>query len=243
MLSNRAAAVFDRCFRYAQLAWPGACVLCGAGVAARQGSRPRFCTPCEASLPRLPERRCEVCALPLASGKICGACLADAPEYDAVASSCGYAFPVDALIQRYKYGGDLTLAPALSALLIDAAAPRVDLIVAMPLSRARLRSRGFNQAQELARHVARRLRIPLAADAVRKIADTPPQATLPWKARARNVRGAFVCDADLTGKHVAVVDDVMTTGATLNELARNLKAAGAAKVTGWIVARTLREDP
>jgi predicted amidophosphoribosyltransferase len=69
--------------------------------------------------------------------------------------------------------------------------------------------------------------------------DTPPQAALPWKERAKNVRRAFVCDADLTGQRIAVVDDVLTTGATLNELARCLKKAGAASVTGWVVARTL----
>jgi predicted amidophosphoribosyltransferase len=83
------------------------------------------------------------------------------------------------------------------------------------------------------------MRVPLLAGACRKVRDTPPQAQLPWKARAANVRGAFVCDADLAGMSVAVVDDVMTTGATLDELARNLKRAGATRVSGWVVARTL----
>jgi predicted amidophosphoribosyltransferase len=109
----------------------------------------------------------------------------------------------------------------------------------MPLSDARLRERGFNQSQEIARHIAKRCGIALIADACRKTRETPPQAALPWKARAKNVRNAFVCDADFTGRHVGVVDDVMTTGATLNELAKKFKQRGAARVTGIIVARTL----
>jgi ComF family protein len=112
-------------------------------------------------------------------------------------------------------------------------------LVPMPLADGRLRERGFNQSQEIARHLARLSGIPLLPHACRRVRNTLPQATLPWKERAKNIRGAFVCDADFNGRHVAIVDDVMTTGATLNELARNLKKAGAARVTGLIAARTL----
>jgi len=143
------------------------------------------------------------------------------------------------LIQSYKYGGDLTLAPILAAMIEPVRDGCVDVLVATPLSPARLRERGFNQAHELARHLARRCRVPVLPNAVRRVTDTAPQAALPRKERAQNVRGAFVCDADLTGLHVGVVDDVMTTGATLNELAKNLKYAGAARVSGCVVARTL----
>jgi ComF family protein len=116
-----------------------------------------------------------------------------------------------------------------------------DLVVAMPLTPQRLRSRGFNQALELARAVSRRTGVLLAAHACRRVRDSTPQAALPWKERAKNIRGAFVCDLDLSGKRVAVVDDVMTTGATLNEIARNLRRAGASEVEGWIVARTIAQ--
>ena len=171
---------------------------------------------------------------------MCGECLDRAPYYDSVTVPFAYAFPVDALIKAYKYSGNLHLAPVLANLLAPEIADMPDMVVAMPLSDARQRERGFNQAHELARHLAARIAVPLLARACRKVTNTPPQASLPWAERTRNVRGAFVCDVTLTGRNVAVVDDVMTTGATLNELARNLKRAGAARVTGWIVARTLR---
>ena len=227
--------IIDQCSRLAQQAVPWSCLLCGAATV-----HARICVPCDATLPRLPHARCTRCALPLTSGTVCGACLDHPPEYDSVAASYAYAFPVDALIHAFKYGGTLSIAPVLAATIGSASATAVDALIPMPLAAGRLRERGFNQAQELARLAGRRLGLPVFAHACRKVADTAPQAALPWKERARNVRGAFVCDADLTGFRVAVVDDVMTTGATLNELARNLKRAGAAQVSGWVVARTLK---
>jgi ComF family protein len=152
-----------------------------------------------------------------------------------------YGFPVDALVQQYKYGPDLGLAPVLGGLLGAVHCGEVDAVVAMPLGAARLRLRGFNQAQELARVASRMRDVPLLARACRKVAETPPQASLPWKERAANVRGSFVCDVDLTGRRVVIVDDVMTTGATMNELARVVKRAGARSVRAWVLARTLPE--
>jgi ComF family protein len=152
-----------------------------------------------------------------------------------------YAFPVDALIHALKYGGNLSIAPLLAEALAEASLPPVDALIPMPLAAGRLRERGFNQAHELARVAGRKLKIPVLGRACRKVAETVPQATLPWKERARNVRATFVCDEDLSDMRVAIVDDVMTSGATLNELARNLKRAGAAHVSGWVVARTLRD--
>lgn len=233
-LSNWKAAAFDCCL---SLVLPTHCVLCGAGT-----RDARFCAPCFAMLPRMPEARCRICAVALASGSVCGECLRNRPAYDSVRAIYAYEFPVDALIHAYKYGGDLPLATVLAAELAATSAPRIDALVAMPLSAARLRSRGYNQAQELARIVGRKLGLPVLAHACRKVRDTPPQASLEWAARARNVRGAFACDVDLSGCRVGVVDDVMTTGATLGELARVLKRAGAAEVRGLVVARTLRTN-
>jgi ComF family protein len=178
--------------------------------------------------------------MPLTSGEICGACLERPPAFDRVSASYAYAFPLDALIQAYKYGRDLSLAPLLASHLPRQAGRTVDALIPMPLGAARLRERGFNQAHELAKRLGRVLGLPVLALACRKVADTPPQAGLRWSERARNVRGAFVCDADLSGLRVAVVDDVLTTGATLNEIAKNIKRAGALEVQGWVLARTLR---
>jgi ComF family protein len=226
----------DRCFTRVRRVLPANCVLCGAAAQPR-----RVCRACDDSLPRLPALQCGRCALPLQSGEICGQCLRAPPLYDGVTTPFAYRFPVDALIQKYKYGPDLTLTPILGGLLGATSCGEVDAVIAMPLGAARLRSRGFNQAQELARVAARMAGVPLLARACRKIAETPPQASLPWKERAANVRGSFVCDIDLAGKRVAIVDDVLTTGATVNELARVLKRAGARSVHVWALARTLPE--
>ena len=213
---------------------PQSCLLCESDDA-----NGLLCEPCRADLPWLQRTGCRVCALPLASGSVCGACLARPPRFDAVEAAFAYRFPVDALILAFKYGGRLALARGLGELLARVATRDVDAIVPMPLARARLAERGFNQALELARVVATLTGVPLLRDACRKVADTPPQAALPWRERVKNVRRAFVCDTDLEGRRIAVVDDVLTTGATLNELARVLRKAGAAEVRGWVVARTL----
>ena len=113
------------------------------------------------------------------------------------------------------------------------------LVRAWMLARARLAERGFNQCVEIARYIAADFGLRLSTDVCRRTRDASPQATLPWKLRTSNVRNSFACDQDLQGKSVAVIDDVRTTGASLNELARTLKLRGAQTVTGWIVARTL----
>jgi ComF family protein len=213
---------------------PYACVLCGA-----ESGHAQICAPCDAELPRLAQRRCAVCALPLASGAVCGACLDSPPRYTRVIAAFSYRFPLDALIQAYKYGGRLAHARILGAALAAVVDADADVIVAMPLAPGRLAERGFNQALEIARFIAGVTGIRLLPHACRKVIETAPQAALPWKERAKNVRRAFVCDADLRGQRVAVVDDVMTTGATLNELAKVLRKAGATEVAGWVVARTL----
>jgi ComF family protein len=213
------------------------CLLCAGSSAGKL-----VCTPCEADLPRLKSARnvlCDTCALPVTAGARCGACLAHPPAYDHVCAPFEYAFPADALVMALKYRGMLAIAPLLGKAVAACLDVRPDAIVPMPLADERLRERGFNQGQEIARHVAGITGIPLLPRACRRVRNTPPQAVLPWKERAKNIRKAFVCDEDFSGKHVAVVDDVMTTGATLNELARNLKAAGAARVTGLIATRTL----
>jgi ComF family protein len=202
----------------------------------------QLCGDCNRELPRLPAGRCASCALPIPDGDICGNCLYRPPRFDDVTAVFAYGFPVDALIHAFKYGGNLAVATVFGDALGNAVSTHADAIIPMPLSPQRLRERGFNQALEIARAVSRITGIPVMRDACRKVVETPPQATLPWKERAKNMRGAFVCDADLRGKKIAVIDDVMTSGATLNELAKNLRLAGAVHISGWVVARTLKQD-
>jgi ComF family protein len=214
------------------------CLLCAA-VAERY-----LCLGCRDSLPYLPSQQCLVCALPLPRPGLCGACLADPPAFDQILAAANYAFPLDALIHSLKYQANLALAPMLAELLkarLDLAAPleRPDFIVPMPLHPVRLRERGFNQALEISRCVSKISGIPTLPTVCSRIKDTSSQTGLPWKEREKNIRNAFVCERDVAGKHVAILDDVMTTGATLNELAKILRKCGAARVSGWVVARTL----
>jgi len=141
-------------------------------------------------------------------------------------------------VQALKFHGRL----ALSTFFARALASRttqVDVIIPMPLHASRLSERGFNQAAEIARQFPAGIRAKVVLRGAARIRPTRPQAELPLVERTRNVRGAFACDIDLTGARVAVVDDVMTTGATLDELAGALKRAGAVRVENWVVARTL----
>lgn len=214
---------------------PQDCSVCG------QGSGDRLvCAACEADLPHLAGPLCTVCALPSPGGTHCGACQSRPPHFDATTAAFRYAFPIEHVVQRLKYRHRLPLADWLAgALAARIGNPDVDCIVPLPLSAPRMRERGFNQAQELARPLARKFGLPLASDACIRVLDNAPQASLPWKARQANIRHAFECRLDLSGKTIAVVDDVMTTGATLNEFARVLKQHGAARVQNWVIARTL----
>ena len=150
-----------------------------------------------------------------------------------------YEFPCDRLVQALKYRAWLTLAPFFAYSFASRALPTIDLIVPMPLHPNRLAQRGFNQAVEMARALAKRSRLLHAPRGAGRVKNTTAQTGLPYEERARNVRGAFACDLDLSGKRIAVVDDVMTTGASLNELARVLKRAGAARVENLVVARSV----
>ena len=234
LVSNWNREFLNNCRNLGQRALPQQCLLCAAPARAQP-----VCDACYASLPWLTDVRCPQCALPTSDADICGACLSHPPRYDRVSAAFAYVWPLAPLIHRYKYAGNLALATLLAQALSARLAGDADLIIPMPLAPQRLRSRGFNQALEIARVVSRMTGVPLAANACRRVRDTAPQVSLPWQERAHNIRNAFACDADLSGLRVAVIDDVMTTGATLNELARNLRQAGALEIQGWMVARTL----
>ena len=248
MLSINFAKAFDsaawRAVRDgARAALPQRCALCVADAGSAL-----LCDACATALPTLGPA-CPVCALPAASRSPCGACLAHAPPFTATIAAFTYAFPVDRLLRELKYGSRLALADwagsALGAAVeraLDARRlqERPDCVVALPLGRDRQRERGFNQAQEIAVRVAGRLGLPMTR-ALTRTAETAPQSKLSWSERAANIRGAFAASPQIRGLHPAVVDDVMTTGATLAEAARTLLRGGAQRVECWVVARTLRE--
>lgn len=221
--------VLDACY-------PPTCQVCG-GAGARGID---LCLPCREELPWLGPC-CNRCALPLPVAGVCGQCQCHPPPFDAVLAPLRYQPPVDWLLQGLKFHGRLSAARLLGHLLGEALAARgtglPDLIVPVPLHPARLAERGYNQALELARPLARQLGLPLAAGLCRRTRATDTQSLLPAAARRRNVRGAFTLTGPLPGSHVAIVDDVVTTGATVAELATTLRRAGATRVEVWAVAR------
>ncbi len=169
----------------------------------------------------------------------CGRCLATPPAYDRVHASCRYDYPIAALIQEFKFSGRLQHARPLSALLKERCTLTADLVVPMPLSPARMRMRGFNQALLLAQPLARATGSIVDASLCVRQLETSPQSQLPWNARKRNIRGAFTVTRNIPSQRIIVVDDVLTTGSTMNELARVLKRAGASEVIGCVIARTV----
>lgn len=219
--------------KLASILFGGRCFLC------RGAAQGVLCADCEAELPWLPAAVCPRCALASPSGALCGRCIAQPPHYDATVAALWYRFPADTLVQALKFRGELALAGPLADFLKKGIQQGADRVVPVPLSAARLRERGYNQAAEIARRLGKgRLELGLCE----RTRDARPQVELPFDERQRNVRGAFRVRGGLAGATVAVVDDVMTTGATLDELARTLKAAGAARVVNWVVARTPPHD-
>lgn len=220
-----------------ELLLPPECHLCGVSIPTGM-----LCTACVGELPAHPGNGCPVCALPTGQGGVCGRCQRHPPAFDRSVTPYLYDFPLSHLIHGLKYGHRLQfgrfLAERVLAAVAVQGAERPDLIVPMPLHPDRLRERGFNQAAEIARPLARHAGCRMDPGILVRDVATPPQVGLPWRARAANVRGAFRCTADLDGLRVAVVDDVMTTGATLHEAARTLKSRGAVWVENWVVART-----
>jgi ComF family protein len=185
-----------------------------------------------------------LCAAPLPVAGICGHCLRRPPPQDAAHAAFRYAAPLDRLVQGLKFGRRLGIARLTGALLAQAATqhhwPRPEVLIPVPLHDARLRQRGYDQAQVLAREVGRRLAIPVDWRCCRRVRATAPQSGLDRAARRRNVRGAFAVTKPPSVDHVAVLDDVMTTGATVGALVTALKRAGVARVDVWTLCRAAR---
>lgn len=217
---------------------PRHCVLCGLF-----SGRENLCPPCAAELPHNPSA-CALCGLPLPAqpGRICGACLKKPPPWDGAVAGLKYQFPVDQLVCRFKYNHNLACGQALGRVLLQAihnqCEPLPQAIVPVPLHRSRLFIRTFNQAHMLAHQLSRPLKIPVHHALLTRTRRTRAQSGLDSSQRRKNVRGAFDCQRHGL-KHVAIVDDVMTTGRTLEECTRQLKRAGAETVTTWVAARAI----
>lgn len=223
---------------------PPACLLCGQRLPPGTGAGD-FCPACCRAIPGLPPARCPVCAVgfptPLPSLHHCESCLRQPPPFAAVHAVGPYAGTLREAVQRFNYRSQLPLERPLGALLAAAVTKaggrRPDLVVPVPLHPARLRERGYNQSLQLARQLGRRLGVPADAGLLRRVRDTTAQQGLDAATRKLNLRGAFAAGDRLTGRHLLLVDDVMTTGATARECAGVLRAAGAASVEVAVVGR------
>ncbi|AWV05988.1 competence protein ComF [Lysobacter maris] len=229
-------------------AWPASCLVCGSDGGPSAQASGGLAGLCPACAPALPWNRhaCRHCALPLpasAAGTVCGRCLRRPPPLDACHAAFVYRFPLDRLLPRAKFHDDLAAGRGLGEWMAAAFAPvlacgRPDALVPVPLHRERLRRRGYDQALELARPLAAGLGLPLDDGLLRRVRATGPQSRLDAAGRRRNLRAAFAVDAARAcPRHVVLVDDVMTTGATLHAAARALRRAGVARVDAWVCAR------
>jgi ComF family protein len=198
-----------------------------------------LCAACAAALP-WNDAACARCALPLpVAAEACGACLQRPPPLQAAHAAFRYAAPVDRLLPRFKFHRDLAAGRLLAEAMARrfAALPRPDALLAVPLHPSRLRRRGYDQALELGRPLAAALELPLLTGALVRARATRPQSELDAAGRRRNLRGAFTVARQPLPAHVVLVDDVMTTGATLHAAATALRRAGVARVEAWVCAR------
>jgi ComF family protein len=204
-----------------------------------------LCEPCDAELPRNRDA-CVQCAIALPpgtpAGARCGRCLGRPPRFDHAVVPFRYAYPLDHLVKEFKYHGRLAYARVLGTLLAEhvrtQAVPLPELLVPVPLHPARYRERGFNQSEEIARHVAAELGVALDSRLCRRARATADQTRLAARERRQNLRGAFALELAPRARHIAILDDVLTTGSTANELARTLLRGGVKQVSVWAVARS-----
>ena len=235
---------------------PSSCAVCGLRASKV------LCEPCRQQFFDIAEVRCGCCALPLVAAATnetadatptCGACLANPPAFDATFAVADYQAPIDQLVLSLKFGGRLALATLFADLMRDtllstgvlyaAQAQLPTRLIPVPLSANRLQHRGFNQSLEIARVLGRHFGVPVLPTSMERVRETRSQAELPLADRRQNVRHAFIvrsgAESHILGQHVGVVDDVMTTGETLQEIALTLKRFGATRVTNFVFARTL----
>jgi ComF family protein len=227
-------------------AWllPTTCILCHYPAMNSQD----LCLRCKDELPMLPQS-CPGCAKILAQDTpaevYCGTCLKDTRPFDKLFALFAYEPPITKLLMELKFHEKLINARVLGELMSVAIKDSYrnaflpEIIIPMPLHSERLRERGFNQAMEIARPLSQHLGIPLDKTSCIRVKNTAAQATLPAKARRKNIKNAFKINDNLRNKSVAVVDDIMTTGQTLIEFSKALKKARVGRIDIWCCARTV----
>ena len=229
---------------------PARCIACGGDAIRRASGQVAsslpldLCPACYDALP-LNDHACRRCALPLPTARtdlLCGRCLVKPPRYQTSLCAYHYGYPLQHLIRHLKYHDALSHAQVLGTLLADYLLERrtgawPECFVPTPLHSSRYRSRGYNQVIELGKYVQRGLQVQMRTDLVVRARNTVEQAGLSRRARRSNLRRAFVTTAVTMPKHIAILDDVVTTGSTVNELSRILAAAGAEQIEVWGLAR------
>ena len=229
-LFNRALWLFDKLFE-------PVCLLCRQAPEHRHG----LCAACSQSLP-LNKSPCQICARPLETGAICGKCISNANHFDHAIAPLLYREPVSHMLRALKYHNGIAFARTAASVISEAALKRgekkPDLICSVPMTTQAQRKRGFNQSALIALLMGYRLGIPVSNHLLKKVRQTPHQSDLTARERKSNLKNAFTCQRHVEGRHVVIVDDVLTTGATVNELATTLKKADASRVDVWVCART-----
>lgn len=217
------------------------CILCSSRTKTHFG----LCKPCENDLPKI-GKHCETCALPLNSNthEICGQCLKQKPHFDRIITPYYYQEPLVQIIKIFKFNQRPPLANLLANFLIAELQhfyrtnPLPEIIIPVPLHPKRLWTRGYNQTVEIAKPIAKKFAIPLNHQVCTRIKNTPPQHQLKAKQRRNNLKNAFFIDKSIQGSHIALVDDIVTTGSTVNEISKLLKKYGCKHISVWCCART-----
>ncbi len=212
---------------------PQSCFFCG------DSSDETVCAPCIGDLPSMAEQVCPRCQLAGANGELCGRCLKKPPVWERLVARWPYQFPLDRALVSAKYHHAFAIYRWAAAQLNAWPFAATETLIPVPLADLRLQSRGYNQAQLIAEEMAKRFALKVDADAVIRIRETDIQQRLNWVERRQNVHGAFVATRSFAGEWVVLIDDVLTTGATLNSLARAVRDAGATRVDAFVLARVM----
>ncbi|MFK8066858.1 MAG: ComF family protein [Gammaproteobacteria bacterium] len=222
------------------------CVLCGERCNKTDTFKSTFlCSACKKDLPII-NNPCQVCGMPLSlksSTKICGSCLNNAPFYQQSLIPLQYNFPVTSLVKQLKFNNKFIYSEILSQILLEkiqqGSSSFPEYIIPVPLHFYRLIKRGFNQSELIAKSLSCQLEIPVDLKCCKRIRNTPHQTGFTINERNKNIRNAFSVNGTFSAKHIAIVDDVVTTGSTVNELARMFQKSGVEKIEIWAAARTI----